>query len=205
MKESTIEVDLELRLSWRLPACRWSPNWCNRRGVVEWKLKQSLPCLLQQLIQLQSIFPSLRLFCRFHTTQVTIANNTGPLFSAKMPPNKSMKDVVCFKLSWFQTGTLFQSSYSFGHEHKACFTSSWWFWQGSQRSSMIICRLTKFVFIGKEFLVALHARFFTLLEQGSSRLPATMVSVVYYRIGLADCSGIPATGIGSPTWLCTHQ
>ena len=113
-------------------------------------------------------FPRLRLFWWFHNAQITIENRVGSLFSVKINPNRSMKFETCFKLLWFHMGTLYQSSSSFGQRYSACLMSSWWSWQSSQLSLVTICCLTRFFFIGKEFLVALQTKLFYLTQNGKT-------------------------------------
>ena len=117
-----------------------------------------------------TVFPSLRLFLRFHRAQIIIEKRVGSLFSAKTQPVRSIKVVACRRLSWFHKGTLFHRSDSFEQWNRAWHTSSLACWQLLHVLLVMIFRLTKFVLVGKEFFVALQTKFLTLLGTGKLQI-----------------------------------
>lgn len=64
---------------------------------------------------------------------------------------------------------------------------------------LIICHLTKFFLVGKEFFAALQAKFLPNSEWLGSKLPATVGLAKWYQIVLAVSSGIAPAEICNPT------
>ena len=91
----------------------------------------------------------------------TIENKARFFCSAKMTLIISIKLGHYSSFACFHCGHLLHKSGSFRQEYKAWIMSSLWLLQQSQVSSSIILLRTRFDFVGKESLHALHTKFFT--------------------------------------------
>ena len=113
-----------------------------------------------------TFLPVLKLFLQVHKAHTIVANNASSLFSAKTFPIRSTKFLALLTFTWVHWGIFFHSSASFRQLYNACFTSSMCSWQTSRLPFWIIFLRIRLSLVGKEFLVALQTKFFTLLSTG---------------------------------------
>ena len=122
--------------------------------------------------------PKRRLFLRFHKFHNTTMRSSGSFRPTKIETIKSMKHVLCLRVSWFQDGVVNHKLYNSGQWYRAWSMSSSCCLHISQRLLETILRWIKSVLVGSESLQAHHIRCFTLFE--TSRLQSFFQS--YCRV-----------------------